>query len=128
MPSNSLNNVTKHEKNFIDCEDNICYNFKVEDVKNSGFGTDIFDLVDFDNFVEDYGNGKPLYAWHIDNLVVYDKPKELSEFYTLKKCNSCASGYESSGCMYDEDCKIPVQVTRPPQSYMFVEDLGDDYE
>lgn len=63
------------------------------------------------------------YAWHIDDLVVYDKPKELSEFYTLKKCNSCASGYESSGCRYDEDCKIPVQVTRPPQSWCYVEEV-----
>ena len=65
------------------------------------------------------------YAWHIDDLVVYDKPKELSEFYTLKKCNSCASGYESSGCRYDEDCKIPVQVTRPPQSWCYVEGMGE---
>lgn len=27
-----------------------------------------------------YGQGKTLYAWHIDDLKVYDKPKELSEF------------------------------------------------
>lgn len=28
----------------------------------------------------DYTNGNDLYGWHIDNLKVYDKPKELSEF------------------------------------------------
>lgn len=27
-----------------------------------------------------YGNGKNLYGWHISDLVIYDKPKELSEF------------------------------------------------
>ena len=27
-----------------------------------------------------YGGGKTLYGWHIDDLVIYDKPKELSEF------------------------------------------------
>lgn len=65
---------------------------------------------------------RPFYAWHIDNLIVYDKPKELEEFYSLKKCNSCkTSGYESSACRYDEDCKIPVQIKRPPQSWCYVE-------
>ena len=59
--------------------------------------------------------------WHISNLVIYDKPRELSEFYTLKKCNSCKSGYESSACIYDEDCKVPAPITRPPQSWCYVE-------
>lgn len=27
-----------------------------------------------------YGKGKPLYGWHISDLKIYDKPKELSEF------------------------------------------------
>lgn len=64
------------------------------------------------------------FAWHIDDLVVYDKPKELSEFYSLKKCDSCKkSGYESAACRYDEDCKIPIQITRPPQSWCYVEEI-----
>lgn len=29
-----------------------------------------------------YGKGKPLYGWHISDLQVYDKPKELNEFFT----------------------------------------------
>lgn len=64
------------------------------------------------------------FAWHIDDLVVYDKPKELSEFYSLKKCDSCKKGgYESAACRYDEDCKIPIQITRPPQSWCYVEEI-----
>ncbi len=27
-----------------------------------------------------YANGRKLYAWHISNIVIYDNPKELSEF------------------------------------------------
>lgn len=74
--------------------------------------------------VKNYGKGKTLYGWHISDLKIYDKPKELREFYTKKTCNSCKkSGYESTACMYDEDCKVPMPITRPPQSYMFVEEV-----
>lgn len=77
--------------------------------------------------LHDYGKGKTLYGWHISDLKIYDKPKELSKFYTKKKCNSCKkSGYESTACMYDEDCKVPMSITRPPQSWMYVEDLGEE--
>ena len=70
-----------------------------------------------------YGNGKTLYGWLIDGLVIYDKPKELSEFYVWKKCNSCRkSGYESTACGYDEDCKVPAIITRAPQSWCYVEE------
>lgn len=81
-----LNKITTHKKNYIDVEDNLCYNFLTEDVKKAGFyiGKDdietINSLCDFDEFVEKYGQGKPLYAWHIENLHIYDKPKELAEF------------------------------------------------
>ena len=120
----TLDKITKHDKNFIDCEDNICYNFKVCDVKNAGFETDCLSLIDFDNFVEDYGKGKTLYAWHIDKLKIYDKPRELSEFYKFKKCNSCKiSGYESSACRYDEDCRVPIQIIKPPQSWCYIEEI-----
>ena len=75
--------------------------------------------------VADYGKGKHLYGWHISDLKIYDKPRELSEFYTKKKCNSCKkSGYESTACMYDEDCKVPMSITRAPQSWQYIEDLG----
>ena len=83
----TLNKITKHEKNYIDVEDNLCYNFSSEDVKKAGFYLDdknaistIDTLCEFDLSVEGYGRGKPLYAWHIDNLKIYDTPKELSEF------------------------------------------------
>ena len=74
-----------------------------------------------------YAKGKTLYGWHISDLKIYDKPKELSEFYTKKKCNSCKkSGYESTACMYDEDCKMPMSITRAPLSWQYIEDLGEE--
>ncbi len=45
--------------------------------------------------VNNYGNGKTLYGWHISDLVIYDKPKELSCF----------------------------GLKRPPQSWCYVEEL-----
>lgn len=50
-----------------------------------------------------------LYCWHISDLVIYDKPKELSEFTGLRNTKF---GLE------------PVSLVRPPQSWCYVEELG----
>lgn len=52
-----------------------------------------------------YGKEKTLYGWHISDLKIYDKPKELSEFFT-------PMGKRPS-----------YMLERPPQSYMFVEEI-----
>lgn len=63
-----------------------------------------------------------IYGWHISNLKIYDTPKELIEFHTWKKCKSCSkSGYESTACIYDENCMIPAAITKAPQSWCYVE-------
>lgn len=75
--------------------------------------------------IDEYLRSKDGFGWHISDLKIYDKPRELSEFYVWKKCNSCReTGYESTACMYDEDCKVPAIITRPPQSWMYVEVEG----
>ena len=80
----------------------------------------------YDDMVSYFGN-KDGFGWHISDLKIYDKPRELSKFYTKKKCNSCKkSGYESTACMYDEDCKVPMSITRAPQSWQYIEDLGEE--
>ncbi len=74
--------------------------------------------------IEKYLGGKDGYAWHISNLKIYDAPKELTEFHTWKKCKSCSkSGYESTACIYDENCMVPVAITKAPQSWCYVEEL-----
>lgn len=63
------------------------------------------------------------YGWHISDLKIYDMPKELTEFHTWKKCKSCSkSGYESTACIYDKNCMVPVAITKAPQSWRYVEE------
>lgn len=63
------------------------------------------------------------YGWHISKLEIYDTPKELIEFRTWKKCKSCSkSGYESTACIYDENCMIPAAITKAPQSWCYVQE------
>ena len=69
-----------------------------------------------------YGNDKPLYGWHISELKIYDKPKELSEFCIPCKvsCENCKNPlYFERGCE-EKGKKI---ITRPPQSWQYVEEL-----
>lgn len=65
---------------------------------------------------EDYANGKWLYGWHISDLVIYDTPKELGEFYKIP--SNCHRGIQKNNCEYCFEC----QITRPPMSWCYVED------
>lgn len=77
-----------------------------------------------DGALWDYGKGVTLYGWHISNLKIYETPKELTEFHTWKKCKSCSkSGYESTACIYDGNCMVPVAITKAPQSWCYVEKM-----
>ena len=66
------------------------------------------------NELWNYGQGKTLYAWYIDDLKVYDKPKELSDFTRMIDDYSGFWHY----CHREK-------VTRPPQSWMFVDNLEE---
>lgn len=63
------------------------------------------------------------YMWHISNLKIYDKPKELKEFG--KKCES-ANEIHCRGCLNKNDSdfceKMIKPLTRPPQSWCYVEE------
>ena len=71
-----------------------------------------------------YGKGKKLYGWHISDLKIYDKPKELSEF--IKACHYTDGSYCLGGkCEHYDDYsgKCCCVVKRPPQSWCYVEEL-----
>lgn len=97
--------------------------------------------LDFDEMFSYLGDGVG-YGWHISDLKIYDKPKELSEFAVADKeaIRQCEyreqsyyaftdTGYIKNGfyCKKKDDwcfgeCKRKA-LTRPPQSYMFVEEV-----
>ena len=71
-----------------------------------------------DKEIMDYlGNGKTGYGFHISDLVIYDKPKELGEFY-----NYDTTFNNAFGRAFSEEEKR-VYLKRPPQSYCYVEEL-----
>ena len=86
--------------------------------------------------LEDYLGNKDGYGWHISDLKIYDKPKELSEFCSTKwdmPCEHKKRGFNMDFCMAYENgshfCKElncdKKRLTRPPQSWQFIESLGE---
>lgn len=82
-----------------------------------------------------YSNAdKPLYAWHISDLKIYDKPKELSEFTIpckeyfdseIRSCNGCKYLSNKAENFCDEClCDGLKPLTRPPQSFCYVEEVS----
>ena len=78
--------------------------------------------------LESYSAGGDLYGLHISDLVIYEEPKELSNFLIEcknKECSSCEwlhffpKDYYMPYCEWNE--KKPL--TRPPQSWCYVEEL-----
>lgn len=71
------------------------------------------------------GIGKHLYGWHISDLKIYDKPKELSEFRKsgfMTEEEWLFNLYPNTHCHYDAWAK-KFEITRPPQSWCYVEEL-----
>lgn len=68
--------------------------------------------------IEEYLNNKNGYAWHISELKIYDKPKELSEFKI--GCKGCKER-DTYHCKFY--CYGERPLTRPPQSWQYVEEL-----
>jgi predicted transcriptional regulator len=62
-------------------------------------------LADYE--IDNYLGKNDGYGWHISDLVIYDKPKELSEF------SKYGFGH-------------PVWLKRPPQSWCYVEEVSNN--
>lgn len=69
-----------------------------------------------------YAKGKTLYYWGIYDLVIYDRPKELSEFQkTNRPCWYADFGLAKRDC---PECQNKgCFITRPPQSWCYVEEI-----
>lgn len=78
------------------------------------------------------------FNWHITDLKIYDKPKDLSEFYVegdcdCMNCKICAWFDRGNGYNVEDDCNLAYKgisehksfkpIIRPPQSWCYVEEL-----
>ena len=77
------------------------------------------------------------YAWHISDLKIYDKPKELREFYIFDSdkrrpsvdCEYKKRGFSHDWCLQTDNrfCNELLcdkkRIKRPPQSWCYVEEL-----
>ncbi len=71
-----------------------------------------------------YSKGsESLYAWHISDLKIYDKPKELSLF----KRNTTRRVYNRQSGRF-ETTHFNGEVHEPPKSWCYVEELEDQKE
>lgn len=90
--------------------------------------------VPYDKISEYIGCGNTGYAWHISNLIIYEKPKELKDFYIscFSGCDNCE--YKSWDYSFggDKDLVCTVGNKKPvikaPQSYCYVADIGPQKE
>ena len=81
-----------------------------------------------------YANtGKPVYFLHISDLKIYEQPKELGEFKVECKefgkdkpfCDDCNYERYYASEHYSEClCDGIKPITRPPQSWCYVEDIA----
>jgi len=66
------------------------------------------------------------YLWHISDLKIYDKPKELSEFSRPCSYSGLCFSCKRTSFKKDGNLLCNTKITRPPQSWMRVEDLGEE--
>ena len=101
--------------------------------------TSVLSCVDFEELALYLGKKVYGYGWHISNLVIYDKPRDLSEFVVegdclngdCKKCKWFDGGNNYN---VEADCLLPYDFNfnktvkplfRPPQSWCYVESEVD---
>lgn len=65
-----------------------------------------------DEEFDSYLDGKNGYGWHISDLVIYDEPKPLSEFWSW-----------NTRVVFEDGFPMPThEIKRPPQSWCYVEE------
>ena len=99
---------------------------KITDLRDMGgnefFSKSCMTYEDWQNYTN-YTNHIIL-AWHISNLVIYDKPKELSEFKKINRdCWYANLGLAKRDC---PECKnADCFFARPPQSWCYTEGIEE---
>lgn len=84
----------------------------------------------YDDMVSYFGN-KDGFGWHISDLKIYDKPRDLSEFrkpcdWNYDCCTCKRAKYELTKAEAKVFYGCDSELTRPPQSWQYIEDLGEE--
>ena len=127
----------------INCLDEGDLLFGLDEISDSQI--EEYSCLSLDELFSYKGNKEFIYGWHISDLVIYDKPKELSEFFKIGHSNYCKLEWEKRERLRirldeynkrtgykarlntDSDFKgclkllSPFKITRPPQSWCYVE-------
>lgn len=77
----------------------------------------------------EYSKGGNFYEWHISDLVIYDKPKELSEFSHPcdGNCQECQYALWQTYTFISESKIVGcTQKVKAPQSWCYVEEVIDE--
>ena len=120
----------------------VCDRIEMVNAKCSDYGIDLFyhdcltngclterEIEKYFNVPEDKdlramkGNG---YVWNISDLKIYDKPRELSEFSRPCSYSGLCFSCKRTSFKKDGNLLCNTKITRPPQSWMYVEDLGEE--
>ena len=81
--------------------------------------------------IRNYCNGNDIFGWHISDLKVYDKPKELGEIityttrrrYTTKKAKEfTGDGINIEKLIHGNRVEARI-ITKPPQSWQYVGEM-----
>ena len=108
------------ERNVIIFVDNCCDNYKANILCRKSCAT----LEELRRYI---GTGiNTFYAWHISDLKIYDKPRELSEFSRPCSYSGLCFSCKRTSFKKDGNLLCNTKITRPPQSWCYVEDLGEE--
>ena len=144
--------IQKYECEFVDdnCYEEIASIFQDEDGDETGFiewsndshtsyeNTDLYEesRVTYKKLKKYMGMGfGTFYGWHISDLVIYEQPRELGEFFKYcgenPKCEGCeAHYYSNTECGKEDYCCSTIEghrpLKRPPQSWCYVERKEDE--
>lgn len=69
--------------------------------------------------IHEYLGGQTGYGWHISDLKIYDRPKDLGEFERPYECDLCTAKWASE-C---NACHGNGKIKRPPRSWCYVEEM-----
>ena len=93
-----------------------------------------------EDFREYLGIGEvTFYGWHISDLVIYDEPKDLTDFFVEgecypSRCSKCKYFDKGNGYNVEDDCLLPHHLNeegndvkplfKAPQSWCYVEEIS----